>query len=548
MLKLLLKKQLFEIFRSYFYDAKKNKARSRLATALYIGLFVLLMAGILGGIFTLLAVKLCGPLAAAGLDWLYFALTGGIAVLLGVFGSIFNTYAGLYLPKDNDLLLSMPVPVSSLVAARLSGVYLMGLMYSAVVILPAVVVYWATVGVTASAVLGGLVLTLLISLAVLVLSCALGWVAAKISQKLRNKSLVVVLASLVFIGLYYFVYFKAQSVLQDLLANAGTYGAQIRSRAYPLYLFGSVGTGSGAAMLAVTAAVAALCGLMWVLLSRSFLHIATSTGKTARRAYRETALRRRSVDGALLHRELAHFAANPAYMLNCGLGTFLMPICAAAVAMEGRQPLCHAGRPVCGYRGQRPGDAVRAAVRPGVHESHDGPLRVPGGKEPVAHAVTSGGAVAGPSGEAADAGAADGPAAAALRGVRGHRLSPGPGEASGHGGVCRVLCPAGGPGGPDPGGEDAGADLDRPADAHQAKRAGDADPVRRHGLHDPAVCGLPAAARLAAGLCRIRSLLRGGQPAAVRGAAPVAAEKRRGAVCRPVTGPVPGLTFPEKLL
>ena len=334
MLKLLLKKQLFEIFRSYFYDAKKNKARSRLATALYIGLFVLLMAGILGGIFTLLAVKLCGPLAAAGLDWLYFALTGGIAVLLGVFGSIFNTYAGLYLPKDNDLLLSMPVPVSSLVAARLSGVYLMGLMYSAVVILPAVVVYWATVGVTASAVLGGLVLTLLISLAVLVLSCALGWVAAKISQKLRNKSLVVVLASLVFIGLYYFVYFKAQSVLQDLLANAGTYGAQIRSRAYPLYLFGSVGTGSGAAMLAVTAAVAALCGLMWVLLSRSFLHIATSTGKTARRTYRETALRRRSVDGALLHRELRRFFSSPNYVLNCGMGLLFMPLAAAALLIK----------------------------------------------------------------------------------------------------------------------------------------------------------------------------------------------------------------------
>lgn len=99
MLKLLLKKQLFEIFRSYFYDAKKNKARSRLATALYIGLFVLLMAGILGGIFTLLAVKLCGPLAAAGLGWLYFALMGLIAVLLGAFGSIFNTYAGCTCPR-----------------------------------------------------------------------------------------------------------------------------------------------------------------------------------------------------------------------------------------------------------------------------------------------------------------------------------------------------------------------------------------------------------------------------------------------------------------
>lgn len=284
-------------------------------------------------------------------------------MLLGAFGSIFNTYAGLYLPKDNDLLLSMPVPVSSLVAARLSGVYLMGLMYSAVVILPAVIIYWVTVGVTASAVLGGLVLTLLISLAVLVLSCALGWVAAKISQKLRNKSLVVVLASLVFIGLYYFVYFKAQSVLQDLLANAGTYGAQIRSRAYPLYLFGSVGTGSGAAMLAVTAAVAALCGLMWVLLSRSFLHIATSTGKTARRTYRESCPAPPQRGRGAAAPGAGAFCRQPRLYAQLRPGDLPDAHLRRRRAVEGRQPLCHAGRPVCGYRGQRPGDAVRAAVR-----------------------------------------------------------------------------------------------------------------------------------------------------------------------------------------
>ena len=135
MLKLLLKKQLLEIFRSYFYDAKKNKARSKISTAMYFVLFALLIVGLLGGIFTFLAAKLCTPLVSAGLDWLYFALMGLIAVMLGAFGSVFNTYAGLYLPKDNDLLLSMPIPVSSLVAARLLSVYLMGLLYSAVVIL-----------------------------------------------------------------------------------------------------------------------------------------------------------------------------------------------------------------------------------------------------------------------------------------------------------------------------------------------------------------------------------------------------------------------------
>ena len=42
MLKILVKKQMAEIFRSYFYDSKKNKARSKGATAAYFVLFALL--------------------------------------------------------------------------------------------------------------------------------------------------------------------------------------------------------------------------------------------------------------------------------------------------------------------------------------------------------------------------------------------------------------------------------------------------------------------------------------------------------------------------
>ena len=68
MVKILLKKQLTEIFRSYFYDAKKNKARSKAAITGYIVLFVILMVGILGGMFTFLSVSLCGALTAVGFD------------------------------------------------------------------------------------------------------------------------------------------------------------------------------------------------------------------------------------------------------------------------------------------------------------------------------------------------------------------------------------------------------------------------------------------------------------------------------------------------
>ena len=287
MLKLLLKKQLLEIFQVYFYDAKKNKARSKISTAIYFVWFILLVFGLLGGIFTFLAVKLCTPLLTAGIDWLYFAL--------------------------------------------------MGLLYSVVVVLPAVIVYWVIAGVTLPVVLGGLLMTLLISVFVLIISCVLGWMVAKISQKLKHKSLITVLVSLAVIGVYYFVYFKAQSLIQDLLANATVYGAQIKGTAYPVYLFGNIGVGDIRASVIVSAAVAVLFFLMWVLLSHSFLQIATSTGKVIHREYREKHSRQRSIDAALVGREISRFTASPNYMHNCGLGTFLMPICAIVVLWKGSE-------------------------------------------------------------------------------------------------------------------------------------------------------------------------------------------------------------------
>ena len=335
MVKILLKKQLTEIFRSYFYDAKKNKARSKAAITGYIVLFVILMVGILGGMFTFLSVSLCGALTAVGFDWLYFAIMGLLAVFLGAFGSVFNTYSGLYLAKDNDLLLSMPIPVGTIMISRLLGVYLMGLMYSGVVIIPAAAVYLIIGSHSLPAVIGCVLLVLLISVFVLTLSSALGWLVAKISLKLKNKSFITVIVSLLFIGAYYFFYFKAQDIISDLIANAAKYGDKIKGSAYPVYLFGRVGTGDFAAMLIVTAVVLLLFALMWALISRSFLKIATATGKTAKKKYRETKAQKRSVQSALLRREFTRFISSPNYMLNCGFGILLLPILGIALLIKG---------------------------------------------------------------------------------------------------------------------------------------------------------------------------------------------------------------------
>ena len=315
MVKTLLKKQFAEIFRSYFYDTKKNKARSKAGTIAYIALFVLIMAGFLGGTFGAMAFSLCSPLVAAGAGWLYFAIMGVIAILLGIFGSVFSTYSGLYLAKDNDLLLSMPIPTDKIMFARLLGVYLMGLMYAAVVIVPAVVVYLVTVPFSGAALLG--------------------WVVAKLSLKLKNKSMVTVLISLAFIGLYYFGYFKAMDLIRDLIANVAVYGPAIRERAYGLYLFGSVGEGNWIGMAVCTAVVALLFGLMWKLLGRTFLSLATATGAAEKVKYTARREKQRSAATALLKKEFGRLSSSANYMLNCAMSTLLIPILAVLILIKG---------------------------------------------------------------------------------------------------------------------------------------------------------------------------------------------------------------------
>ena len=337
MFKALVKKQLTEIFRSYFYNAKKNKARSKGSTILMLLLFVLLMAGFLGGVFAYLSYTLCPVMHEMQLDWLFFALMILLSILLGIFGSVFNTYSTLYLSKDNDLLLSMPIPPGTIVAARLVTVYLMGLMYSAVVLIPALVVYWIFVKISAGLFLSGLLLLLLVSVFVLLLSCLLGFVVAKVSVKLKNRSYVTVLISLLFIGGYYFFYFKASDVINDLLANAAVYGEAIKSKAYPVFLLGSIGVGNLPAILIYTSIVALLSFLTFLLLKSTFLSISMDSGSVRKAVYREKRTARKSVGSALLGRELKRFTTSASYMLNSGLGILFLLATGFAFVFKGRE-------------------------------------------------------------------------------------------------------------------------------------------------------------------------------------------------------------------
>ena len=275
MTKALFKKQMMEVFSWVYRNRKSGKNRSKKGILAYILLYLFLFA-FLGGVFYMVAGMLCAPLAAAGLGWLFFALMGLMAVALGVFGSVFSTYSSLYRAKDNDLLLSMPVPAAKILLVRLSGVFAMGLLYELIVMIPTVIVYFMAAQPSALGVIFTLLIPLVLSILILTLSCLLGWVVALVSGKLKNKNVIVVLLSLAFIAAYYYFYAQAYSILQGILANPQAVGSKIRSILYPSYQMGLAAEGRALPMLLFTAIVAALFAIVYLALSRSFLKLATA--------------------------------------------------------------------------------------------------------------------------------------------------------------------------------------------------------------------------------------------------------------------------------
>lgn len=336
MTKALFKKQMMEVFSWLYKDRKSGKLRSAKGITAYCLLYLIIFA-FLGSVFYFAADMLCEPLIQAEMGWLYWCLMGLISIFLGVFGSVFNTYSSLYQAKDNDFLLSMPIPTSRILLVRLFGVYTMGLMYELIVIIPTILVWFLKAPFSVIGTICVILIPLVLSVFVLILSAILGWVVALIAGKLKHKNIITVFISLAFIAVYYYVYAKAYSMLQTLLQNAEAVGQKMKSLLYPLYQMGLAAEGNILSMLFFTAIIGALFLIVYLVLSRSFLGLSTATRGNVKTKYRQEKQKVKSVGGTLLQKELRRFLGSANYMLNCGLGIIFMPIAAVVLIWKAPQ-------------------------------------------------------------------------------------------------------------------------------------------------------------------------------------------------------------------
>jgi len=342
MFRTLLRKQMQELallFRGKRKNKKETTVPKKSSPIGFILLFALIALSC-GFAFYGMAVLFSSALLVPDVsaiypdEWLYFALMGMVAIVIGTLGSIFTTYAILYKASDNEFLLSLPIPPSTILLVRMVAVSVPALVYVGLAWIPGCLCFALTKGFFPLAVVTQFVLWIMLTLLVTVLSCFLGWVVALIAARLKNKSIITVLVSVLGIGLYYVVYFRLNRILNSLVENAEVIGATIRSKIFPLYALGFGGTGDVLYTLAFSAITLVLFAVCCLILFRTFTGIVTMNKGSVKKEYQAKAIGDRSVESALFHRELSHFLASPTYMLNSGLGVLIMPILAIAALIK----------------------------------------------------------------------------------------------------------------------------------------------------------------------------------------------------------------------
>lgn len=336
MLKSLIKIRLQGIFMRSMKGSKKQKITvGKIILMLFILAYI---AVIFGMMFGYMFDQILQPFIMIGFEWLYFGIMAVLVVLLCFIGSVFTTQQEIYGAKDNELLLSMPIKTRDILLSRIFVVLIINYVYEALVALPCFIVYFSQVPFHIIKLLLFIIVIITLPLLALTLSCVFGWLMAMIMKRIRNKTIITMIISLGFLGLYFYVINKLPDYLISLIANGKTIGEAIRNTLFPIYhLSIAISETDIVSLILYLLCVLLPFALVIYLLSKNFISIATSKPLSKKVKLKDSDIKSSSQKLALFKRELKHFTSNPMVMLNAALGIAFTVVMAGALLVKGKE-------------------------------------------------------------------------------------------------------------------------------------------------------------------------------------------------------------------
>lgn len=314
---------------------------------------ILVAAGIV--LLAIFAISYAGAIGYA------LAISGAIdalpvlAVAISGIGCVFATFVKanglLFGFKDFDAVVTMPVPLWSVVISRVAPLYGMGLAFSLLIGCPLMVIYLAFTEAGLTSIVFSILILLFAPTLPIALSIALSflftWIASRTPRAPQVLGIVGVVVIIAIISGIMIVAGGSESYQNDSFLFLTSIGSQIESS------IGSVWPPASWALLAIKGSATALslfigisfasCAIVIALLSRFLIHLNSllSSDRT-RNHVRATTSKTRTPFITMVIKEFRLWISTPIYLMNTATGPALALIVAIAAVIAGPQILAYA--------------------------------------------------------------------------------------------------------------------------------------------------------------------------------------------------------------
>lgn len=325
MLITLFKKQVSELISGLLggKPLKQGFFSVRMMIYLLLGFYLFIL---MFRVFYSTAASLCQPLVESGNDWMYFALMGIMATFVGATGCLFTANSTIYHAKDNEFLLSLPIPQWMIVFVRMAMIYLVSAAFEIMVMFPVLLVYFVIGNAPIWALAFQIVGVLLMPVIAVAVACLIGWLSAVINSKIRQKAIFSVFTSLAFIAVFYYVYWNLYNYINLIIANADAVGGVMKIVLFPFYQMGLASTGNPIAFVIYVVLMAVIMALVVSLVASNFVELAAKTQTVARRKTKTKADKSDSPTMALFKKEFQRFTSSSVSMMSCALGSIMLMV------------------------------------------------------------------------------------------------------------------------------------------------------------------------------------------------------------------------------
>lgn len=322
----LLKASMSEGIQLFSYRGKTERSRRIMPVVLgvLIGMMMLFSA-------TTLVTDLKADGAEATILSLYTLVTTVVILTEGVYKSgdlLFN-------PRDNDMLLAMPIRKPVIILARLVKFYVFELLYCLIFLLPAIIAYAVNIPVGPSYYLVAATMLLLVPVIPIAVSCVVGLITTAIAARFRRKAFLQVILS--FVALFAFA-----AMILAINANSGASGMMMVSDKitefyYPASAFVGLATNFDIWQYLLFVVInLVVVGVAVFLISRFYFQIVTRIGtvKRAKNVAVNYEFKRHSQTYAMARKELNRYFNTPVLLMNTALGLVLFLVAVGALCFK----------------------------------------------------------------------------------------------------------------------------------------------------------------------------------------------------------------------